>query len=270
MAKFRTCPNCDSNTVQVRYTEEPFYVVKCRQCDLVFLGNPPDEERLYEKYYDGEDDTADLYRSDSPDHALRELYHINRQRVQQVNDLKSHGRLLDIGCGNGFFLRSLHEYSGLAGAGIDVADRAVQYACREFNIDAQVATLDDLTGRGTSYDIITLWHVLEHFTDPFYRLEQIRSLLNPEGIIICEVPNLRSLKFILSNSKWEGGNHPRYHRTFFTAGTLKRTFRSADLNQVRRLPLTYSFPWRNSWFERLKLGLNYLGLDAFLCMVGSK
>jgi 2-polyprenyl-3-methyl-5-hydroxy-6-metoxy-1,4-benzoquinol methylase len=51
-------------------------------------------------------------------------------------------------------------------------------------------------------------HVLEHFVNPYEVLAQIRSLLKNGGVCVIEVPNLRSLKFMLAKTKWKGGNHP--------------------------------------------------------------
>ncbi|MCF7805085.1 MAG: class I SAM-dependent methyltransferase [Candidatus Marinimicrobia bacterium] len=214
MNEIRPCPACKGRELKEEYFEEPFYVMKCQNCDLVFLGNPPEDESLYDEFYAGSGDSGEDYHADSPVLTLREMYHINAQRIELITRFENTGFLLDIGCGNGFFLASLKEQTSIDGLGVDIAGDAVEFARREFGVAAKTATIGDLLEEEHRFDIITLWHVLEHFKDPFRILRKVHALLKPGGACVIEVPNLNSLKFRLAREKWEGGNHPRYHRTF--------------------------------------------------------
>jgi 2-polyprenyl-3-methyl-5-hydroxy-6-metoxy-1,4-benzoquinol methylase len=135
-------------------------------------------------------------------------------------------------------------------------------------VDARAETLETLAARGEAFDVATLWHVLEHFLDPFGALKQIRTMLRPGGLIVIEVPNLHSAKFVLARHKWEGGNHPLYHRTFFTSRTLTRALREAGFSDVRRQRWSYAVPGRSGMFERAKRALDVVGWDAFLDATG--
>ncbi len=240
-----------------------------RSCRLTFLGNPPPEDELYEDYYDGSDLDASEYRADSPDAAQRELFAINRQRVERIGRVKRGGKLLDVGCGRGQFVRSAQE-AGFEASGIDVSQRAIAYARDRFGVEAQVLDLHDLARSGKTFDVVTMWHVLEHFVDPFDVLRTVRTMLAPDGLCVVEVPNLHSLKFVLSKTKWEGGNHPLYHRTFFTSATLRRAFADAGFRDVRRQHWSYHVPGRSGAFEQVKRGLDAVGLDAFLDVTGRR
>jgi SAM-dependent methyltransferase len=231
----------------------------------VYLLNPPGEEALYDEYY-GEEapDPAD-YRVDGPRPALAELAAINEQRVRALEKHKPSGTLLDIGCGRGYFLATARDH-GFEVYGTDVTERPVAFARTAFRVDAEVRTLAELTATNRRFDVITLWHVLEHFVDPFAALREVRGLLADGGLCLAEVPNLHSLKFLLAREKWEGGNHPRYHRTFFTARTLGRAFSETGFSMVKRLPLSYRIPGRSPIYEMAKRGLNTFALDAFLAV----
>jgi len=259
----RTCPNCGSVQNKVKYVAEPFQVVKCQTCSLVYLGNPPDENLLYEEYYESSDYQPEVYRSNSNVAALAELYAINAQRIAVIKRLKPAGRLLDVGCGRGYFLATAREH-GFEVFGIDVSERAIEYAKRSFDVEVAAKTLDELQESSTKFNVITLWHVLEHFIDPFDTLKKIRTLLRENGICLVEVPNLRSLKFMLSKNQWEGGNHPLYHRTFFTSRTLERALLNSGFSQTQRLKLSYHVAGRSAAYEASKKILNVLALDAFL------
>jgi SAM-dependent methyltransferase len=265
----RPCPNCSSHDARVRFVEEPFRVLRCRLCGLTYLGNPPPEDALYEGYYDASTMQAADYRAASPDPRLRELFAINQQRAERVAKLADGGRLLDVGCGRGQFVWSAAA-AGFDAQGIDVSERAVAWARDELGVQAQARTLEEVAAEGEQFDVITLWHVLEHFADPYAALRLVWQALKPGGWCVVEVPNLYSLKFVLSRTKWEGGNHPLYHRTFFSAQTLRLGFDRAGFERVQRMRWSYRVPGRSGLFEQSKRVLDAAGLDAFLDVVGQK
>jgi SAM-dependent methyltransferase len=218
---------------------------------------------LYDEYYSAAEPSSKEYRDNSSNPELREFYAINQQRVKNLKFFRTDGTLLDIGCGRGQFLKTASEH-GYQAEGIDISEQAVAYARREFGLNAEARSLDDIVASGKQFDVVTLWHVLEHFTNPYETLSQIRKLLTSEGICVVEVPNLHSLKFMLSKTKWQGGNHPLYHRTFFSANTLRDALIRSGFSGVRRLNLSYHIPERSIFYEATKRTLNVLALDAFL------
>jgi predicted SAM-dependent methyltransferase len=118
--------------------------------------------------------------------------------------------------------------------------------------------------------VITLWHVLEHLADPIDGLRQARQALKPGGLCVVEVPNLRSPKFMLSKTKWRGGNHPLYHRTFFTASSLRAAFVRAGYAVSRRMRWSYRLPDMGRAYSAMKRALDAAALDSFLDFVAWK
>ena len=270
MLKIRPCPNCGGRNWRSKLKEPPFVVVKCPSCSLVYLGNPPEEEvGLYDYYHSAADPGSAEYQFNSSNRRLGELYAINEQRIARIKLLKPGSTLLDVGCGRGEFLKTAREH-GYQACGIDASERAVSYARQEFGLSAEVRSLREMAVSGEQFDVVTLWHVLEHFTEPYEALRQIRHLLKGDGICAIEVPNLYSIKFVLSRAKWEGGNHPLYHRTFFTAATLRDGLRRVGFSRVHRVRWSYHVPGRSGLYELLKRSLNVVGLDAFLDFVAWK
>jgi SAM-dependent methyltransferase len=266
----KVCPACGAAYSKPAYRVDSFKIVKCKSCGLVYLQNPPDSDDLYEQYYDRTYQDPANYRSGSPDLHLAEQWSINDQRLRALKQFKSGGRLLDIGCGYGYFLKSAVA-AGYDVFGIDISKKAVEYAVNFLNVSAIVSTIDELKDKAAQkFQIITLWHVLEHYIDPYQTLQSVRNLLAQDGICIIEVPNLKSLKFMLSINKWHGGNHPLYHRIFFTASTLSRSLKESGFSDVSRLDLSYSIPGRNFIFELIKKGLNRIACDAFLAFAARK
>jgi len=160
--------------------------------------------------------------------------------------------------------------AGFNATGIDLSEKAVRYARETFKVNADTAGLETLLRSGRAFDVVTLWHALEHFDDPLTVLKAVRSLLSEGGVCVVEVPNLHSLKFILSGGKWEGGNHPLYHRTFFTGPTLRMVLEKAGFSKIQRIRLDYPVPGRNRMLSAGKVVLNRAGLDSFLACIANK
>jgi 2-polyprenyl-3-methyl-5-hydroxy-6-metoxy-1,4-benzoquinol methylase/rubredoxin len=262
----RVCPNCARKEHVLKFYVSPFRVVECSNCSLVYLHNPPSEDILYEGYHDIEPPDPAQYRENSTTGSLRELFAINQQRIKVLKALRPDGRLLDVGCGRGYFLKTAGE-NGYRPYGIDISETAVQYAKESFGVEAVKQDAHELLLSDQRFDVITAWHVLEHFLDPLKVLNMFRQLLTKDGICFIEVPNLKSLKFILLRDKWQGGNHPLYHRTFFTGKTLRRMLVDAQFSRVNRATLTYYLPGRWRAYEAAKAILNQIAMDAFLDFV---
>jgi 2-polyprenyl-3-methyl-5-hydroxy-6-metoxy-1,4-benzoquinol methylase len=263
MEEYRACPFCKGTRAEPAYKVDEYVIIKCCACKLVYLANPASEETLYDSYYTDLEIDPNDYRINSNNKSLAELCSINMQRISELKKLSPEGTLLDIGCGRGFFLKTANE-AGYEVKGIDIAQNAVEFAANILHMQADSFTISELNKRKHQYHIITLWHVLEHFSDPLYALQIIRDLLVKDGICIIEVPNLQSLKFTLSMKKWSGGNHPKYHRTFFTASTLRQVLETGGFSHIVRLKLSYNIPGRSFLYQGIKKSLNLIARDAFL------
>jgi SAM-dependent methyltransferase len=265
----RPCPRCSGRDYQRKYLVDLLEVVRCTKCGLVYLINPPQDSALYETYHARSLGNPEDYCESSQNERIGELFWINQQRIRVIEQLKPQGRLLDIGCGQGFFLKTAQDH-GYTAHGIDVSEIAVTHAKTAFGVSASVSSLDALNPDREGYDIICAWHVLEHFLDPVEALRKMRSLLPEDGVCVLEVPNLHSLKFIVSRTKWHGGNHPLYHRTFFTWTTLHGVLSEAGFSAVRRIALSYRVPGRSVAFQAAKKALNMTAIDSFLAAVAWK
>jgi len=264
----RPCPYCGGTENKIKLTEEKFEIVECSACSFVFLLNPPADDEIYEKYYQIEFKPED-YKSDSAFPHLSDIYTINQRRVEFIKKLCPSGRLLDIGCGSGLFMKSV------SGAwydcyGIDVSQTALNFARNGFGLKVDSKTTDDLINENAKFDIVTLFHVLEHFLNPVEELVKVRELLNPKGMCIIEVPNFNSIKFKLSGSKWKGGNHPLYHRSFFTSSSLEKVLIKAGFNSSLRLRVSYKLSGKSFAYNLSKDLFNLFAADAFLNFVAYK
>jgi SAM-dependent methyltransferase len=118
-------------------------------------------------------------------------------------------RLLDIGCGSGTFLH-VAQPPGYSSHGMDQSERAVEIAQKQYGFPVRPGTVGSGVWDDCRFDFITMFHVLEHLTDPKPCLSSIRDLLQPGGVVIIQVPNLSSIQARLLGKFWHGLDVPRH------------------------------------------------------------
>jgi len=154
-------------------------------------------------------------------HALARplLKAFDRQRLALIGRLvPPPGRLLDAGAGRGRFVASARD-AGYQASGVEPSLRGVQ-AAAEMGIELQHAGIEAAEVALGSYDVVSLWHVLEHLGDPAAALERIGGWLRPGGVLLVGVPNLDSLQARLGGERWFHLDAPR-HRIHFTPRGLE-------------------------------------------------
>jgi 2-polyprenyl-3-methyl-5-hydroxy-6-metoxy-1,4-benzoquinol methylase len=159
-------------------------------------------------------------------------------------DGEPRGRVLDVGCGNGQFLAGMRS-RGWETVGIDYSPSAVEIA-RQVVPDVRLGGLENAGFERDSFDVVTLFHVLEHVEDPSATLHQIRHVLKDGGALVVEVPNVRSLASRLTGTCWQGLDVPR-HLYHFSPRALEllhsdhgfRIERKGPLNPLDALYVVY-------------------------------
>lgn len=143
------------------------------------------------------------------------------RRARSVARLRAPGALLDIGCGRGIFLAALKR-RGWQVAGTEVA-LGVAGPSHRRQLGVPILAGDFLQRRfhDGQFDVVTLWHVLEHVPDPRATLRKIRQVLRPDGWVLIGVPNLDSWQARWFGARWLHLNPP-YHLSQFTVETLRR------------------------------------------------
>jgi len=128
------------------------------------------------------------------------------------------GKLLDYGCGGGSYLSRMRDF-GWQVTGMDMSPAAVE-ECQKQNLNATVGIAPDQTFEPATFDVVTLWHVLEHVPSPTQTLKQIHTILKPGGKFVLASPNYQTwLRSWLGNC-WYPIDLPR-HLTHFGKTTIK-------------------------------------------------
>jgi 2-polyprenyl-3-methyl-5-hydroxy-6-metoxy-1,4-benzoquinol methylase len=146
-------------------------------------------------------------------------------------------KLLDIGCSSGTFLH-VAQSRGYVPHGMDRSGKAVDIANRQYGYDIRRGGIGDRIWGDHRFDFVTMFHVLEHITDPRPGLEYAAELLQPDGILIIQVPNVSSVQARVFGNSWYGLDMPR-HVINYTPRALTHLFRELgfDFRLIPRFSL---------------------------------
>lgn len=133
---------------------------------------------------------------------------INR-RCQAAMRVCSRGRILDVGCGTGEFLAAMKQ-RGWDVIGLEPSAIAAAHAREALGLDVRAETLKDADLPEASFDVITLWTVLEHVYAPLSTLRAARRLLRPGGLLLISIPDTQSLDARCFGEHWVGYDTPRH------------------------------------------------------------
>ena len=231
-------------------TGEWFNVGYCQACKLhaTYPQPSPDEiGRYYPPAYYG---SGKRYLG--PIEGLLNL--IYELRLKRVVGDRPPGRALDIGCGRGILLAKLRE-RGWEVEGTELSGDAARYARETLGLKVEAKSLQELHYPDRSFDLIILWHVLEHLHDPQAMLAEIHRILKPDGLFLVAVPNFGSWEARMGKRHWFHLNVPG-HLLHFTKGTIERDLRRAGFIREHRTFFSSEY----DFFSFVQTVQNRLGL----------
>ncbi len=218
------CPLCGSGKGNPLFEWRNRRMVRCNGCSLVYRNPRPTASDIREAHA-GNQTSLELEERVG-----------NRRRHQFGRFLDSlpvrPGRLLDIGCGYGFFLKIADEKSWKA-VGVDLNPNGIAYAKERLGVNAVLGDFRDVRFPDGSFDFVTLWNVLDHTPDPLELLLEVHRVLKEDGRVFIRTPNAvwqylnyRLAKF-LRRLGWGKlfDEHPHatfiFHQTNFSPRTLR-------------------------------------------------
>ena len=230
------CNLCGQDEFKVIEDDEvPFKVLQCKNCSLVFVYPLPDRSEL-EEHYD------DSYYRDWLDTQRESRIKMWNKRLAKLQRFSQGGTLLDVGCGEGTFLQ-LAEKNGWKTNGTEVSSYAARYAAGVSGADIFCGELHDARYPENSFDVVTVWHVLEHVRDPKRYLEEIQYILKPDGLLVIAVPNLNNLVMqiayrIIKRRKLKlfSKDEKEVHLYHFSAQTIKAYLDKTGFECLRLSP----------------------------------
>ena len=190
-------------------------LVQCRNCSLVYLNPRIDQAIILNGYKNAVDPTFTEQNVQRIKTFKRSLSYI-LSRYEINVDLQT--RVLDIGCAGGAFPKAASDL-GFSVTGVEPSSWLAEYGKKTYNLDIRTGLLSEQEFAKASFDIITLWDVIEHLTDPDEVIRQVNHLLKDKGVLIVNYPNYASLMRWLLGMKWPF--FLNVHLLYFTPTTIK-------------------------------------------------
>jgi SAM-dependent methyltransferase len=207
--------------------DQTFAYVRCPGCGLVYLNpRPGSEETLgyYNLDYYGEGEK----KFGGWIEAAR--LHFAGKRARRVSRFLSRkGRVLDVGCGQGSFLRLLQR-EGWEVLGTELAEEPARRA-RQAGVPVILGEIREGQFGEGALDLVTLWHVIEHLRDPAGVLRRISPMVAKKGLVAISTPNVESVQARAFREKWFHLDPPR-HLFLFSPETLNRLMAQAGFRMI--------------------------------------
>ncbi len=259
MENLGSCPICNSNKAYTKLTcvddtvsKERFEIKECQSCGFNYTDPRPKPENLG-RYYESVDYVS---HSDTNKGLINFLYqlvkkHTLRKKVNLINTLSKRGSILDIGSGTGDFLNAC-KTDGWKTMGVEPSKIARDLSIKKHKLvikeESEIGTIEE-----KSFEIISLWHVLEHVPDLNNRIKEIEKLLKKDGTLIIAVPNRTSYDAKVYIQNWAGYDVPR-HLYHFSPSDIKKLFENYGFEIVKIKPMLFDAYYVSLLSEKIKTG----------------
>ena len=232
MPKYVNCNLCGLNSTEiVQKAEYPFQVVRCKECSLAYTNPQPDKKSIDDHY-------QEEYYKEWIEKQMKKRIQMWRKRLGELKEYKKGGRLLDVGCGVGTFL-GLAKKEGFEIYGTEISEYACSYAKNRLKGDIFCGDLEKAHFSPESFDIVTVWHTLEHLPNPLASLKEIHRILKKGGLLVVAVPNLNNyilrILYLLAKGKklmLFSGQAKEWHLYHFSSRTLTSLLKKAGFKTI--------------------------------------
>ena len=269
------CPVCGADAIapvlkakDYTVSGEVFEIFQCSHCTLRFTQDIPTANEIG-RYYQSADYIS---HSETKKGLINLLYHRvrkitlrSKQRLIEKVTGKTTGNLLDIGCGTGAFLHTMQE-GGWKVTGLEPDENARKKAGELYGLN--VSPIENFYSLpAQSFDVITLWHVLEHVHELHEYVQHLKTLLKQSGKLIIAVPNYTSKDATHYQQYWAAYDVPR-HLYHFSPQSMQSLMQQHGLKISRYKPMWFDSFYVSMLSEKYRSGKTNL-LAAFITGLSS-
>lgn len=214
------CPLCEVDDTTPVFIKEGFRFVMCGKCGLLYVNPQADSDKLraWYEHCKSADIWADIVlKSDSQVGFDRKKFEDCCEILEEYNN--GPGNVIDVGCSMGNFLDVARD-RGWETLGLELNQKAVKHAVETLGLDVRSQLLHEADLEENSFDVLTLWEVLEHVPDPAALLKDCHKYVRKGGVIAILVPNKNALSAMIMQEHCScfGG---RNHLWYFSEDVLK-------------------------------------------------
>ncbi len=197
-------------------------IVRCLKCKIIYVDADIKQSQI-STYYEVAKDPE--YFREQP--ARNKTFNRYLRKLEET--CQERGKLLDIGTNTGLFVK-LAQDAGWKAMGIEPNKWAVEYAKKNYNVDIINKPFEKNTFPKNSFDVVTMWDVIEHFTDPVEELSKVYGILKPGGVFAFTTVDPESQLAHLMGGKWSW--YMEMHRVFFSRESAKLYLEKAGFKNI--------------------------------------
>lgn len=241
------CNHCQSTVFTPLFTLKGYDLVRCVDCGLAYVSNPPSAEELKRIYSAESNYHVQLH--DPASETWRSFEALAQKHMAFVRQQTGSGRVLDVGCSTGHFLAAARA-QGFEVEGAKFSADSARVAREHFGLTVTEGSVHQVSAAPGSFDLVTMFDVIEHVPDPAADIAAVWQLLKPGGWFVLSTPNIDGLFPRLSLPLAKALGHwphpePPHHLYQFSVRTLaamleKGGFVPSAVSHTR-IPLSYTF-----------------------------
>lgn len=219
-----SCNLCGSNDSEYLYDIAGYSIVRCKKCDLIYVNPQPTSKEL-EEFYLREFHSEEWYKKFPQ---LRDFRYFQKTTkdiegfknyLYEVKKYKVSGKLLDVGCGDGWLLKHALDF-GFEVWGVEPTLKAFEEAVKKIGQNVFNTTLEDAHFADNYFDVVMSIGTIEHVKYPLSLLKEMNRILKQNGLLVIQTPNIKSYLAKKQGIRWEQFTVPG-HLYFFSPKTLK-------------------------------------------------
>lgn len=222
------CPSCGLREFAKYILVDKYRISRCRNCGILCTEVKSEiveanNVKTYSQKY------ASEYKNNLP--RIRKRY---QRYLSLFSKYNIKGKLLDIGCGTGYFIHYVLDTANrnLKVFGVEPNNELREIACRNTGIDVRIGKMNSIPYPKNYFDVLSCLDVLEHSVNLKENIIEIRRVIKPKGAILIQAPNYVSLMAILSGNKWDWWSPPD-HTVHFSVKSLNKFLTSNGFTIIK-------------------------------------
>lgn len=225
MSHHTCCLICNSDRIHRLNEYFPKHqLLKCKDCDFVFMEKIPTEVEL-DEHYAKYDYSGNTFLSPLTVKRYDEL-------LKEFEKYRETNRILDVGCGRGWFLQVAKQH-GWEVYGTEYSDEAIKLN-RSKGIQIEQGSLQASSFEGMQFDVVTSFEVIEHINNPIEEIRYIHKLLRKGGLFYCTTPNFNAYLRYYLKEEYNVIGYPE-HLSYYTKNTLKKLLKDQHFKPIKLL-----------------------------------
>ncbi len=250
------CPICQTSGIPC-FISGGYRMYRCGKCSTAYVWPMPSSEQLKEFYATFHSSLKEGGYYDEVEERMQLDF---PHKISQISsEINGNLKLLDVGCGKGYFIKACQE-NGIDAVGIDLSKSGVEYAQNNLGVNATLGDLSEMSGWDEKFDVVTLWATIEHLPDPSQILDNIWEVLKPGGYIFLDT----GIGYDWLDRRLPGCNQwydPPQHLFVFSLKGVQSLLKQSNFSTLK-IDTHYERSAIRKWIKIMRNAVSAISLDT--------